>query len=168
MQAPRWQPLSGEMAEWLKAHAWKACLGETLTWVRIPLSPPEILKSEVPRLAGLARDFVCGRPQRSRPQNRSSSNPALFGRKSQNRKERAHPTHSPMSRKGSETWGSRLRTRHSATTFLTTPLQNLSTGTTIPNFQLLVNATSHRTTMRHVTSLRVRISPTRTYAEWGF
>ena len=31
------------MAEWLKAHAWKACLGETLTWVRIPLSPPELL-----------------------------------------------------------------------------------------------------------------------------
>src|SRR5674476_356595 len=31
---------AGEMAEWLKAHAWKACLGETLTWVRIPLSPP--------------------------------------------------------------------------------------------------------------------------------
>src|SRR5580704_11266414 len=30
----------GEMAEWLKAHAWKACLGETLTRVRIPLSPP--------------------------------------------------------------------------------------------------------------------------------
>src|SRR5579863_772159 len=28
------------MAEWLKAHAWKACLGETLTRVRIPLSPP--------------------------------------------------------------------------------------------------------------------------------
>ena len=33
-------PKNGEMAEWLKAHAWKACLGETLTWVRIPLSPP--------------------------------------------------------------------------------------------------------------------------------
>ena len=32
--------VAGEMAEWLKAHAWKACLGETLTWVRIPLSPP--------------------------------------------------------------------------------------------------------------------------------
>src|SRR5712675_2430077 len=31
------------MAEWLKAHAWKACLGETLTWVRIPLSPPAFL-----------------------------------------------------------------------------------------------------------------------------
>jgi hypothetical protein len=31
------------MAEWLKAHAWKACLGETLTRVRIPLSPPNSL-----------------------------------------------------------------------------------------------------------------------------
>jgi hypothetical protein len=31
---------AGEVAEWLKAHAWKACLGETLTWVRIPPSPP--------------------------------------------------------------------------------------------------------------------------------
>ena len=30
----------GEVAEWFKAHAWKACLGETLSWVRIPLSPP--------------------------------------------------------------------------------------------------------------------------------
>src|SRR6202051_4342133 len=30
----------GEMAEWLKAHAWKACLGEPLTWSPIPLSPP--------------------------------------------------------------------------------------------------------------------------------
>ena len=30
----------GEMAERFKAHAWKACLGETLSWVRIPLSPP--------------------------------------------------------------------------------------------------------------------------------
>ena len=29
------------MAERLKAHAWKACLGETLTGVRIPLSPPD-------------------------------------------------------------------------------------------------------------------------------
>src|ERR1700733_9399553 len=28
------------MAEWLKAHAWKACIGETLSRVRIPLSPP--------------------------------------------------------------------------------------------------------------------------------
>src|ERR1700738_2798642 len=28
------------MAEWLKAHAWKACLLERVTWARIPLSPP--------------------------------------------------------------------------------------------------------------------------------
>jgi hypothetical protein len=28
------------MAEWSIAHAWKACVGETLPWVRIPLSPP--------------------------------------------------------------------------------------------------------------------------------
>ena len=30
----------GEVAEWLKAHAWKACLRETVTRVRIPPSPP--------------------------------------------------------------------------------------------------------------------------------
>src|SRR5215212_4848682 len=29
------------MAEWLKAHAWKACIGETLSRVRIPVSPPD-------------------------------------------------------------------------------------------------------------------------------
>src|SRR5262245_12185504 len=29
------------MSEWLKEHAWKACVGETLPWVRIPLSPPD-------------------------------------------------------------------------------------------------------------------------------
>src|ERR1700719_264571 len=33
-------PLNGEMSEWFKEHAWKACVGETLPWVRIPLSPP--------------------------------------------------------------------------------------------------------------------------------
>jgi hypothetical protein len=31
------------MAEWLKAHAWKACLLERVTGVRIPLSPPASL-----------------------------------------------------------------------------------------------------------------------------
>jgi hypothetical protein len=30
----------GGVAEWLKAHAWKACLRETVTWVRIPPPPP--------------------------------------------------------------------------------------------------------------------------------
>src|SRR5476651_225341 len=31
------------MSEWLKEHAWKACVGETLPRVRIPLSPPSSL-----------------------------------------------------------------------------------------------------------------------------
>src|SRR5260370_14441003 len=35
------------VAEWLKAHAWKACLRETLTWVRIPPPPPCIYNSLV-------------------------------------------------------------------------------------------------------------------------
>ena len=30
------------MAEWLKAHAWKACKRETVSRVRIPLSPPQL------------------------------------------------------------------------------------------------------------------------------
>ncbi len=30
----------GEVAEWLKAHAWKVCIRETVSRVRIPLSPP--------------------------------------------------------------------------------------------------------------------------------
>src|SRR6266850_788503 len=33
------------MSEWLKEHAWKACVGETLPRVRIPLSPPSNLFS---------------------------------------------------------------------------------------------------------------------------
>ena len=36
---------NGEMSEWLKEHAWKACVGETLPRVRIPLSPPISLRS---------------------------------------------------------------------------------------------------------------------------
>ena len=28
------------MAEWSKAQHWKCCIGETLSWVQIPLSPP--------------------------------------------------------------------------------------------------------------------------------
>src|SRR5262249_28669222 len=30
----------GEVAEWLKALAWKACIRETVSWVRIAPSPP--------------------------------------------------------------------------------------------------------------------------------
>jgi hypothetical protein len=36
--------LRGGMAEWLKAHAWKACIRETVSWVRIPLPPPNALR----------------------------------------------------------------------------------------------------------------------------
>ena len=31
---------SGGVAEWLKAHAWKACVGKNLPLVRIPPPPP--------------------------------------------------------------------------------------------------------------------------------
>ena len=34
------------MAEWFKAHAWKACKGVTLSRVRIPLSPPNHLSKK--------------------------------------------------------------------------------------------------------------------------
>ena len=30
----------GEVAEWLKAPPWKGGIGETLSWVQIPPSPP--------------------------------------------------------------------------------------------------------------------------------
>ena len=30
----------GEVAEWLKAHAWKACIRAIVSRVRIPFSPP--------------------------------------------------------------------------------------------------------------------------------
>ena len=33
--------VTGGMAERLKAHAWKACVRESVPWVRIPLSPPK-------------------------------------------------------------------------------------------------------------------------------
>jgi hypothetical protein len=36
---------AGGMAEWLKAHAWKACIRETVSWVRIPLPPPSLLRN---------------------------------------------------------------------------------------------------------------------------
>src|SRR5271167_3115950 len=33
-------PTVGEVSERFKEHAWKACVGETQPWVRIPPSPP--------------------------------------------------------------------------------------------------------------------------------
>src|ERR1700722_11581541 len=50
------------MAEWLKEDAWKACLGETLTWVRIPLSPPEIRPARLPVSRAAHRDRPLLRP----------------------------------------------------------------------------------------------------------
>src|SRR6187401_1115984 len=44
--------INGEMSEWLKEHAWKACVGETLPRVRIPLSPPTFALA---RLSGARR-----------------------------------------------------------------------------------------------------------------
>lgn len=37
----------GEMAEWLKAYAWKAYVGEISPRVRIPFSPPEGFKGAI-------------------------------------------------------------------------------------------------------------------------
>ena len=37
----------GEVAERLKAHAWKACIGETLSWVRIQFSPSLIINPKM-------------------------------------------------------------------------------------------------------------------------
>src|SRR5215467_9659733 len=51
-------PIRGEMAEWLKAHAWKACIGETLSRVRIPLSPP--FPFETPDFQAVAAYYRCG------------------------------------------------------------------------------------------------------------
>ena len=36
---------SGEVSEWLKEHAWKVCIRETVSGVRIPLSPQERRKT---------------------------------------------------------------------------------------------------------------------------
>ncbi len=51
---------NGEMAEWLKAHAWKACAGETLPRVRIPLS------GSLHARAGLRLALRLARPRPSR------------------------------------------------------------------------------------------------------
>ena len=44
------QKIKGEVAEWLKAHAWKACKRETVSRVRIPLSPPFIIHIQLKRV----------------------------------------------------------------------------------------------------------------------
>ena len=42
----------GEVSEWLKEHAWKACVRETVPRVRIPPSPPR------PYISDIATFFV--------------------------------------------------------------------------------------------------------------
>ncbi len=37
----------GEVSEWLKEHAWKACVLVTVPWVRIPPSPSFIMRNEI-------------------------------------------------------------------------------------------------------------------------
>ena len=41
--------LNGEMSEWLKEHAWKACVRETVPRVRIPFSPPAFAHAHSPK-----------------------------------------------------------------------------------------------------------------------
>ena len=38
-------PLRGEVLEWSNRHAWRACVGFTRPWVRIPPSPPACAKA---------------------------------------------------------------------------------------------------------------------------
>src|SRR5687768_5179200 len=46
----------GEMSEWFKEHAWKACVRETVPWVRIPLSPPHRICSSPSTFRQFARE----------------------------------------------------------------------------------------------------------------
>jgi hypothetical protein len=50
--------LKGEMLERSIRHAWKACVGETLPWVRIPLSPPVLTHPR--RILGISYVFAAG------------------------------------------------------------------------------------------------------------
>ena len=54
---------AGEVDEWLKSHAWKACIGSNLSGVRIPLSPPKT-QSKKPPSGGF---FVLCVAERSKP-----------------------------------------------------------------------------------------------------
>ena len=38
-------PLRGEVLEWSNRHAWRACVGVSRPWVRIPPSPPAYAKA---------------------------------------------------------------------------------------------------------------------------
>ena len=57
------------MAEWLKAHAWKACMRATVSWVRIPSSPPrKILQDAIAcEYKGYAREDIAAIDKKSEP-----------------------------------------------------------------------------------------------------
>ena len=61
--------LDGEVSEWLKEHAWKACVRETVPRVRIPPSPPPKEDVQTPKycLARLSFQFLF-------PQNETINN----------------------------------------------------------------------------------------------
>ena len=67
---------NGEMSEWLKEHAWKACVGETLPWVRIPLSAnlrsPDLWRATVgkPRQASSREGCPTSSPADGPPDHR--------------------------------------------------------------------------------------------------
>ncbi len=49
----------GGVAEWLKAHAWKVCIRETVSRVRIPLPPPVNVQISQPIQSGLYPGASC-------------------------------------------------------------------------------------------------------------
>ena len=49
----------GQVAEWLKAHAWNACIRETVSRVRIPLCPPSLFRKPLFSNHILAFVFCC-------------------------------------------------------------------------------------------------------------
>ena len=44
---------NGEVSEWLKEHAWKVCIRESVSRVRTPLSPPYSIKKAPNENSGL-------------------------------------------------------------------------------------------------------------------
>ncbi len=54
----------GEVSEWLKEHAWKACVRVTVPRVRIPPSPPERQRSFSTPLRTLGNDHAHAWPVR--------------------------------------------------------------------------------------------------------
>jgi hypothetical protein len=68
---------NGEMSEWLKEHAWKACVGETLPRVRIPLSPPTFAALKLAK-----REGVLGTVRLSPHSARIPLSPPTFAKRS--------------------------------------------------------------------------------------